>query len=171
MKRFLFLSLFGLLVLSACGVRPQISAPGSAEVPPFRPATLQPANTPTAPPPPSVRPTPELICIDRLTYISDLTINDKTVVAPNATLDKRWEVENSGTCSWDERYQLHLVAGPDLGAASPQVLFPARSGTRAVIRMIMTAPVKPGNYQSAWRAYNPKGEPFGDTFYIEIIVK
>jgi len=158
-------------LLSACGLHPQLPAPGSAEVPPFRPATLPPPNTPTVPPPPSVRPTPELACTDRLTFIGDLTINDKTVVAPDATLDKRWEVENSGTCNWDERYQLHLVNGPDLGAAPQQALYPARSGTRGVVRMLMTAPSKPGSYQSAWRAYNPKNEPFGDTFYIEIIVK
>jgi hypothetical protein len=117
------------------------------------------------------RPTPEIACVDKLTFVNDLTIPDKTVVAGNATLDKRWEVENSGSCNWDERYQLRLVGGPDLGAETAQALFPARSGTRAVIRMLMTAPVKAGTYHSAWRAFSPKGEPFGDIFYIEIVVK
>lgn len=166
------LLLLFILLLSGCALRPQVAAPGSEDIPPFHPATLPVPNTPTAVPAPvSVRPTPELACVDKLTFINDLTIPDKTVVAANATLDKRWEVENSGSCSWDERYQLRLVAGPDLGADSTQALFPARSGTRAVVRMLMTAPVKPGTYHSAWRAYNPKSEPFGDTFYIEIVVK
>ncbi len=170
MKRLLWLPL--LLIIASCGLHPQVAVPGSNEVPPFRPATPVPANTPTSPPAAVIpRPTPEIACVDKLTFISDLTIPDKTVVSPQASLDKRWEVENSGTCNWDERYQLRLVAGPDLGAAPVQALLPARSGSRATIRMLMTAPAKPGTYQSAWRAYNPKNEAFGDTFYIEIIVK
>jgi hypothetical protein len=106
-----------------------------------------------------------------MNFIADLTIPDKTEVAPNSSLDKRWEVENAGTCNWDERYQVRLVGGPDLGAATVQSLYPARSGTHAVIRMQMTAPAKPGTYQSAWRAYNPRNEPIGDVFYIDIVVK
>jgi hypothetical protein len=167
-KRLLFLLI---LLLTGCSLRPQVAAPGPEDIPPFHPATLPAPNTPTVPPPVSARPTPDLVCVDRLIFVEDLTILDKTVVAANATLDKRWEVENSGTCNWDERYQLRLVAGPDLGASPIQALFPARSGTRAVVRMMMTAPVNPGTYHSAWRAYNPKSEPFGDTFYIEIVVK
>jgi hypothetical protein len=149
-----------------------LPAPGSQDVAPFRPATLPAPATPTTPPPlDPVRPTPEVACTDKITFISDLTIPDGTVVAPNSSLDKRWEVENSGTCNWDERYQLRLVSGPDLGAAVTQPLFPARSGTRAVIRMQMTAPAKTGDFKSAWRAYGPRGEPFGEIFYIQISVK
>ncbi len=169
MMRFFLLLL---VLLSGCAFRPQIPAPGSNEIPPFRPATMPPVNTPTPiPPPVSIsRPTPALACSDVLLYVSDLTIPDNTVVEPNATLDKRWEVQNAGTCNWDERYQLRLVGGPDLGADPVQALFPARSGTTAVIRMLMTAPAEPGTYQSAWQAYNPKDEPFGDTFFIQIEV-
>lgn len=163
--------LFLFLLLAGCTFRPQLVAPGSSEIPPFRPATLQPLPTPTTPLPVNAQPTPILACIDRLKFIADLTIPDGTVVDANSTLDKRWEVENAGTCNWDERYQLRLVAGPDLGANPVQALYPARSGSRVVIRMMMTAPAKAGTYQSAWRAYNPKNEPFGDTFFIQIVVK
>ena len=76
-------------------------------------------------------------------------------MAPNSSLDKRWEVENSGTCNWDERYHLRLIGGPDLGANPVQPLFPARSGSTATIRIEMTAPAKAGSYRSAWQAYNP----------------
>ena len=174
MLQFVMMRLFllCLIFLSGCAFRPQIPVPGSNEIPPFRPATMPPANTPTPiPPPVSIsRPTPELACSDVLLYIRDQTIPDGTVVEPNATLDKRWEVQNTGTCNWDERYQLRHVGGPALGANPVQALFPARSGTNAVIRMLMTAPTEPGTYQSVWQAYNPKNEPFGDTFFIQIQV-
>ncbi len=58
--------------------------------------------------------TPAVICKDQLTFLSDLTIPDGEEVSPNSTLDKRWEVENSGNCNWDENYRIRLIAGPDL---------------------------------------------------------
>ncbi len=45
-------------------------------------------------------------CINNLTYLEDLTLPDGTVVKPGESLDKRWLVENSGTCNWDENYRL-----------------------------------------------------------------
>ncbi|MBE0696250.1 MAG: hypothetical protein IH586_04945, partial [Anaerolineaceae bacterium] len=90
---------------------------------------------------------------------------------PDSTLDKRWEVENSGNCNWDEKYRVRLIAGPELSAQKEQALYPARSGTRAVIRFIFKAPLEPGSYRSAWQAYDPNGEPFGDPFFIDIIVQ
>lgn len=109
-------------------------------------------------------------CQDGLLYIEDLTIPDGTFVAPGETIDKRWKVANNGSCNWDGRYRLRRISGPDLGAADEQALFPARAGGEAVIRMILTAPDTPGTYRSAWQAYNPLGEPFGDPIFVEIIV-
>jgi hypothetical protein len=117
---------------------------------------------------PQTSPTPA--CTAGLTFVSDLTIPDGTIVAPGETLDKRWQVENSGTCNWDSGFSLRLVAGPDLGAPVEQGLFPARSGTGTRIRILFTAPQEPGTYRSEWQAFDPAGNPFGDSFYIEIAV-
>lgn len=86
-------------------------------------------------------------------------------------MDKRWEVENTGNCNWDDHYRLRLIAGPDLGAQKEQALFPARSGSRAAIRILFKAPVEPGAYRSAWQAFDAQGEPFGDPFFIDIVVQ
>lgn len=110
-------------------------------------------------------------CRDNLTFRKDLTIPDGTVVAPQSTMDKRWEVENTGNCNWDDHYRLRLIAGPDLGAQKEQALFPARSGSRAAIRILFKAPVEPGAYRSAWQAFDAQGEPFGDPFFIDIVVQ
>jgi hypothetical protein len=99
-----------------------------------------------------------------------MTIPDGSQVTLGETLDKRWEVENSGTCNWDERYSLRLVAGDDLGAQAQMGLYPARSGTVAPIRILFTAPSEPGQYRSAWQAYGPDGEAFGDQIFIDIVV-
>ncbi|MEW6718303.1 MAG: NBR1-Ig-like domain-containing protein [Chloroflexota bacterium] len=123
---------------------------------------------PTATHPPA---TPTLACTDNLRFLTDLTIPDGMAVEPGAPLDKRWQVQNTGTCNWDDRYRLRLIAGVPMGAPEEQTLPPARSGTETIIRILYTAPTKAGSYRSAWQAYNPEGEPFGDPIFIEIVVE
>ncbi len=120
---------------------------------------------------PDAQPSPTVPCKDNLTFKKDLTIPDGTELAPESTLDKRWEVENSGNCNWGPAYRVRLIAGSELGAQKEQALYPARSGTQAVIRIQFKAPAEPGTYRSAWQAIDPQGEPFGDPFFIEIVVK
>ena len=112
-----------------------------------------------------------MVCQDGLTFVSDITIPDGSEIEANATLDKRWEVNNSGNCNWDERYRLRLMSGEGLNVAEEQMLYPARSGTQAVLRIVFQAPETPGNYRSAWQAYNPDGQAFGDPIFIDFIVK
>jgi hypothetical protein len=64
-----------------------------------------------------------------------------------------------------------LIAGSEMGAQPEQALDPARSGARATIRIVFKAPREPGAYRSAWQAFNPQGEPFGDPFFIEVDVE
>jgi len=117
-----------------------------------------------------IQPTATLICADGLYFIEDLSIPDGTEVTPGEIIDKRWLVKNSGTCNWNNKYQLKLVEGNNLGAANEIALYPAVSGAPAIIRIIYTAPAEPGVYQSAWQAQNEQGQLFGDIIYIDIRV-
>lgn len=152
----------------------QPPVPGAAFTPaPVLPEAASPpggsqAAAPTASAPPLPTPTP--FCSPGLSFLEDLTIPDGSVFTPGSPLDKRWRVRNSGTCNWDERYRVRLVAGPDLGARPEQALYPARSGVEADIRLLLTAPAEPGPYRSAWQAYGPDGQPFGDPFFIDFVV-
>ncbi len=162
---------FCAMLLAGCG-----AASGAGEATPTRPV-YKPA------PPIVATSTPDLaqtqldqpqstpVCIDNLTFISDVSIPDGTEVQANATLDKRWEVKNSGNCNWDDRYRLRLIAGPAMGAVQEQALYPARSEGQVILQIVFQAPVDPGSYRSAWQAYNPDGQPFGDPVFIDILVK
>ena len=57
-----------------------------------------------------------------------------------------------------------------MGVPVQQMLYPALSGTDVVIRMVFIAPNEPGNYRSAWQAYDEQGGPFGDPFFIDVVV-
>ena len=169
-----FLLWLGVLI-AGCGpiTRPaNLGQRSTAFVPPTSSApptpTPAPAETPAGP---SENPSDPASCQNVLTFVSDLTIPDGTVVSPDATMDKRWEVENSGTCNWSEAYRVRLIAGEEMGAQTEQALYPARSGTRATVRILFKAPLEPGSYRSAWQAFNPEGEPFGDPFFIDIVVE
>jgi hypothetical protein len=105
-----------------------------------------------------------------LAFLEDITIPDGTVVSPGEVLDKRWLVENNGSCNWNAGFGLQLIAGPEMGAHSEQALFPARSGSQAEIAIVFTAPVEPGSYRSAWQAQDAQGVLFGDPIFIEIVV-
>lgn len=163
------------LFLGACAPSPT----ATPFIPPtfsIQPLPLVPIETesqttpiPRPTPTPTVAPTPS--CEDGLTFISDLTIDDGTVAFAGQALDKQWLVSNSGTCDWDARYRLRRTAGPELGAADEQALYPARAGTQAVLRILFTAPLQPGVYRSEWRAIAPNGQAFGDPIFIEIIVQ
>jgi hypothetical protein len=105
-----------------------------------------------------------------LTFSQDLTIPDGSIIQPGASIEKEWLVTNSGTCNWDAFYRLKLVSGESLGAPVEQALFPARAGGQANLRIIFTAPLVTGTYQSAWQAFSPDGTAFGDAVFMTINV-
>ncbi|GAB4483147.1 MAG: hypothetical protein OHK0031_06200 [Anaerolineales bacterium] len=169
------------LALSAC-------APASPTpfVAPGAPARVTAAATeirlaaPTQPPvsalPPSATPSPAPSatppCAPNLDFLADLNYPDGSLVAPGAVIEKQWRVRNSGNCAWSAAYRLRLVEGfSPLGAPPEQALYPALSGSEATLQITFTAPSEPGLYRSAWQAYDERGNPFGQTIFIEIVVQ
>jgi hypothetical protein len=121
----------------------------------------------------SVTPAPTLPsgeCINSLRFVSDLTIPDNSTITYGATIDKQWLVENNGTCNWDSSYRLKYVGGAALGAPGESAIYPARAGTQAAIQILFTAQFTDGTYESAWQAFDPNGNPFGDVIYIRVFV-
>jgi hypothetical protein len=110
-------------------------------------------------------------CSNDLTFVQDLTIPDNMAVTFGLSLDKQWQVENSGTCHWDSAYRLKNIGGAALGAPAELALYPARAGTQATIQIVFTAPFAEGLYESAWQATDGSGNPFGDPIYIRIVVQ
>ena len=168
------LLLVGLVACSDRGARPVVDDPG------YRPPTLVPTQVPQesgeqstdlSAPDTDLNPTPTPLCTNSLWFLSDVSIPDGSVVQAGERLDKRWRVQNNGSCNWDERYHIKLIAGPGMGVPVQQALAPALSGTQVDIRMVFIAPEESGNYRSAWQAYDPQDQPFGDPFFIDIVVE
>lgn len=159
-----------IFLLTACAP-PAIS---TVFVPPTQPVPtlILPTTTPIASPtffPPTVTPTSGP-CINDLNFIDDVTVEDGSIVLPGSGVDKRWLVTNSGSCNWDASYHVKWIGGDPLGAVTEQVLYPARAGSQATIRILFTAPTAAGTFQSTWQAYGPDGVAFGDNVNITIVV-
>jgi hypothetical protein len=179
-KRTMLLSvsicLFLWLVLAACGQNPvEVTYISYTPTQTQTLVSISPTQTiiPTAtfPAPALVFSTPTPICFDRLTFLDDLTIPDDSVFTPGSTMEKQWLIQNSGSCNWDNRYRLRLINGDAFGASPEQALFPARSGMQVILQINFVAPLEAGEYLSEWQAFDAQGIPFGDSFYIKIIVQ
>lgn len=158
--------LFGLSFMGAgCSPpEPQRKPPTAYLVP-----TSRPRPTPTLTPAPLTSPLGET-CEDNARFVEDLTIPDGTTVKPGTSLDKRWSVQNAGSCHWGPGYRLVRVdAGPLTGPGELD-LYPARAGALAVWQVEVQAPSEPGEYLATWQARSPEGDLFGDSVFILIVV-
>lgn len=165
-------SLWVILLLFVAGcTAPVQSVPLDQQVELFVPATIVVSPAPTQAATATLpQTTPTVACKSDLKFLSDITIPDGTIVTPGSEVDKQWEVENTGSCDWNENFSLLLVEGSDFGVDAKQVLFPARAGTQAKLQITFVAPLEPGTYRSIWQAAGPDGNSFGDRFYVEFIV-
>ncbi|MGD0877476.1 MAG: Ig-like domain repeat protein [Anaerolineales bacterium] len=109
-------------------------------------------------------------------FVTDVTIPDRTVLAPGTAFTKTWEIRNVGSCTWTTSYALVYVFGNPLGAASP-VYLPASvaPGATADFSVNMVAPSVTGHYRSYWRFQDASGNQFGVgsgmiTFFADIYV-
>lgn len=162
--------IFTTMVLTACAEQPTPYRPPwpafqntqPVQVNPTPLSTMQVIETPL--------PTATEACTDNLTFLEAVSIPDGVVVHPGEHLDKRWLVQNSGSCNWDDRYRLRSITKTDLNVPPELALYPARSGAKVILRVQLTAPTDPGSYQNTWQAYDPQGVPFGDPLNIQIVV-
>ena len=109
-------------------------------------------------------------CIDDAAFLEDLTIPDQTIVTGGENLDKRWAIQNSGSCDWGPDYRLTRVGIDSFGSVDEIALFPARAGSAAVWQLQLTAPVQPGEHISIWQARSPQGALFGEQVYLWVVV-
>lgn len=105
-------------------------------------------------------------------FVTDVTINDGTEIAPDATFVKTWRLRNAGTCSWSPSYALVFVSGNAMGGAAAQNLTATVApGTTIDISITLTAPHELGSYTGYWNLRNASNQTFGSTaFYVQIEV-
>jgi len=114
---------------------------------------------------------PEPDCLPQATFLSHVTVPPGEILAPEARVDKVWQVRNSGTCAWGVGYELVWVSGDELGATSPVHVPPTAAAQPADLAVTFWAPREAGAYRAVWRLRSPQGEFFGPDLDLQIQVK
>lgn len=124
-----------------------------------------PANQPAAPlpavhAPAAVRPTAALVAGDDDRFVADVTIPDGARVTAGQEFTKIWEIQNTGTVEWRNRY----LQRQDLDDAAGRCTSPARvpvtttePGEHVRIAVTLRAPALPGSCEVHWQLVDAQG--------------
>lgn len=142
------------------------------------PATpTQPAPTAIPPTPTRIPPTATPIPCYQVKFVEDLTIPDGTKIVAGNTFTKTWRIRNSGSCTWDTRFDIAFVDGTQMTPGKIWDLKKeVKSGETVDISIEMTAPSTVGSYQGNFQMVNPNGTRFGTgpdskgSFWVKIQV-
>lgn len=132
-----------------------------------------PAGTSTPDPALSGTPTPTFVAtgLDKASFVADVTIPDKTVIAAKGEFVKTWKLQNSGTSTWTTTYRLAFTSGERMSTVEfVNVPISVPPGAQIDISVKMVAPEKEGTYKGFWQMRNPSGTLFGEPIYVEIVV-
>lgn len=122
---------------------------------------------PTIAPPPTLPPTPTQIC-DAAAFVTDVTVPDGTVFAPNTAFVKTWRLKNVGTCSWTPSYTIVFDHGDQMSGPSAQALTSnVNPGQTVDLSVNLVSPAVNGSYKGYWKLRNPSGVTFTQ-FYADI---
>jgi len=91
-----------------------------------------------------------------------VSVPDGTKFSSGASFTKTWELENVGSCTWTEDFELVFVkgdqmSGDDASAINEQV----KPGEKVRISVDLVAPVNTGEYRGDWKLADEHGEEFG----------
>jgi hypothetical protein len=116
-------------------------------------------------------------CTDQATFISDVTIPDKTHIEAGKSFEKTWRLKNSGTCTWTTSYAMVFASGSQMGGSAVVALPKSVSPNGTVdLKVTLTAPNANGTYTGNWKLRNASGVIFGlgtkadQPFWVQIVV-
>jgi uncharacterized protein YkwD len=156
MKKVVAFILFAPLLLTACNG----AAQPSTVVIPMEVETTAPTYIPThTPVPTKVKVDNPPDCTDSAAFVADVTVDDYSQFKQGETFTKTWRVENTGTCTWYDAYNLVFYSGDPLGAPESQPLNVTVPGETQDISVKMTAPDRDAVVRADFELHNPKDMP------------
>lgn len=107
---------------------------------------------------------------DGALFVQDVTIPNGTRIHPGVSFTKTWQIQNSGSSSWGNGYQLTFIGDNRLGGPTAVASPATEPGKTASVAVEFTAPDTPGRHRSSWQMKSPSGQTFGDILRTEIEV-
>lgn len=104
-------------------------------------------------------------------------MEDGTKFSPGESFTKTWEIENVGSCTWNEDYQLIFVKGDQMsGDDDTPIGDTVAPGETIKLSVDLVAPLSEGEYRGDWMLESDDGDDFGigagagKTFWVSIDV-
>ncbi|MBN1263844.1 MAG: cadherin-like domain-containing protein [Anaerolineales bacterium] len=143
----------------------------------MQPVVPEAVSTPTQEPlPTATQAVP--VCLNRAAFITDVTVPDGYEAEPGSSLTKTWRIKNTGTCTWNDDYDLVFTSGTSMG--SPTALSigaTVKPGETIDVGVRLTLPSQEGTYIGNWklRADDHSIFGFGDdgsaTIWTRVVVQ
>jgi next-to-BRCA1 protein 1 len=104
-------------------------------------------------------------------FVSDVSVDDGTVLAPNTPFVKVWRLRNDGERAWPEGTTLTHIFGPRLSKVGAVSVPALPAGEEVDVAVEMVAPAEAGHYVSNWRLTGPRGYKFGHRVWADVVVQ
>ena len=108
----------------------------------------------------------------------DVTMPDGTKMGFNERADKKWELTNTGTCPWEEDFQLIFVGGdPIVTIEATYINQHVEPGESAIVWVPIVTVEETGTFTSYWKMRTATGQVFGGgedgdaSFWVQIVVE
>ena len=109
-------------------------------------------------------------CRNGMMFISDVSIPDRTVLLPNMSATKTWNIQNTGTCTWDSTYSFNYVKGSVFGPTTVKITKLVAPGEKYEVSVPFTTPAANGEYTAWWQMRGTEGNNFGQTIWYDFQV-
>jgi hypothetical protein len=112
------------------------------------------------------------LCMDSA-FIADITYPDGSVVEDNVKISKRWSIQNTGTCTWDDGFSLQPVTGDAKGTwvIDEKVYKKVEPGEVREVEIDILTPKKGGEWGGCWRMQGDNGQYFGTFLCLKVTVE
>lgn len=131
----------------------ETALPVTEELPATSTSIATPEPTSTAEP----RPTNLPDCTNSASFVTDVTIPDKSEMAGDTTFSKVWRISNTGTCIWASDYTLEPYAGERMFSPESVQLPLTYPGQTVDISIPLKAPNTVGTHEGYFVIKNPAG--------------
>jgi len=95
--------------------------------------------------------------MDGALLVTDVSVPDGTDLSPKQPFTKTWRLRNTGSCTWDSRYQLVFTEGDPLSAPDSLPLALTPPGATLDLSIDLTAPGVRGAFASLFEIRNAAG--------------
>lgn len=95
-------------------------------------------------------------------FVRDVTVPDGTKYAGGTSFTKTWELENVGSCTWTDDFELVFVKGDRMsGDDNIPIDERVEPGETVRVSVDLVAPFEKGEYRGDWLLADDDGEEFG----------